>query len=239
MNEIFLLTGDNVKIAANHYCTGHNELIIICPGWFMTKDSRAFKSIADTLSKEFDVIVMDFRGHGKSGGFYTFTSKEDKDIDTVVQYAKTKYAKIFLMGFSLGAGLALIYASKSSDIKSVIAVSPYTNFYKIENHMWHPNAWIPTLFKKFEPLRWLTICPGNPFMKKIKPVDIIDKIKIPVLFIAGDKDKTVYPAHTKTLFNRAVCKKKLEIFTNSIHAEDIFITEPEAFITLCCNWLKD
>lgn len=63
--------------------------------------------------------------------------------------------------------------------------------------MYSPDAWIPTLFHKFEPLRWLSIRAGNPFLKKRKPVDIIQNIKSPTLFIAGEKDPTVLPWHTK------------------------------------------
>ena len=38
----------------------------------------------DCLAKAFDVISLDFRGHGKSSGLYTFTDKEPKDLKTVI-----------------------------------------------------------------------------------------------------------------------------------------------------------
>ena len=77
MEELFLNTKDRVNIALNWYNTGHKSVIIICPGWFMTKDSKAFSLLAEKLSEKLDVIVMDFRGHGRSSGFYTFTSKKE------------------------------------------------------------------------------------------------------------------------------------------------------------------
>ena len=238
MKEVFLKR-DGVSIAVNHYQNGYDDVIIICPGWFMTKDSHAFKMLAETLSDYCDVIVMDFRGHGRSGGMYTFTAKEQLDIEQVVTYAKSLYNRIFIMGFSLGAGLSLIYAAEHSDAAGVIAVSPYTNFYKIENGMWHPNAWIPTIFKKFEPLRWISIRPGYPFYKKINPIDIVNKITVPVLFIAGSKDKTIYSWHTKALFDKAVCRKHFELFENGIHAEDLFMDDEKRFINVCISWIND
>ncbi len=36
------------------------------------------KNVKKTFTGYYDVITMDFRGHGKSGGFYTFTSNEEK-----------------------------------------------------------------------------------------------------------------------------------------------------------------
>ena len=88
MNEKFLYTKDNIKIAINHYESNCDSVVIVCPGWFMTKDSKAFKMLSNDLNKKFDVVTMDFRGHGKSGGAYTFTAKELFDLREVVDYAK-------------------------------------------------------------------------------------------------------------------------------------------------------
>lgn len=237
MQQLFAKTADNVKIAFNLYNTGHKSVVIICPGWFMTKDSKAFSKLAEDLSEKYDVIAMDFRGHGKSGGLYTFTSKELLDLDAVVEFARKNYEKINLAGFSLGGAVVLIYGAQNFDINRIIAVSAPSDFYKIENKMWHPNAWIPT-FKKFEPKRWVSVRPSPVIRKKIKPLDIADKIKAPTLFVAGNEDVTVCPWHTKKLYEKATCPKKLEIFENGIHAEDLFLNEPERFLNLCFNWLE-
>ena len=200
MQEVFLKTLDNIKIAINHYSTNRNSVIIIAPGWFMTKDSKIFKKMSKDLFKTFDIISMDFRGTGKSGSFYTFSAKEEQDLNCVINYAKTRYEKIFVLGFSLGGALSIISGAKNKNINGIIAVSAPTEFYKIENKMYSPDAWIPTLFQKFEPLRWLTIRAGNPFLRKEKPIDLVQKITVPTLFIAGEKDPTVCPWHTQKLF---------------------------------------
>lgn len=199
MIEKFLKTTDNVKIAINHYINSNDEVVILCPGWFMTKDSAVFKKMSKDFTGYYDVITMDFRGHGKSGGFYTFTSNEEKDLDAVIDFAKSIYKKIYLCGFSLGGALVLLHGAKNNDIDKIIAVSAPADFDKIENHMYSPDAWIPTLFQKFEPLRWLTIRAGYPLLSKDKPVDFAANINVPTLFIAGEKDPTVFPWHTKLL----------------------------------------
>lgn len=237
MEKLFTKTTDNVKIAFNLYKKGHRNVVIICPGWFMTKDSKAFSKLAKDLSEYYDIISMDFRGHGKSGGFYTFTAKELLDLDAVIEFAQKNYDKINLIGFSLGGAAVLIYGAQNSNISRIIAVSPPCDFNKIENKMWHPNAWIPTL-KKFEPARWLSVRPSPIVRKKIKPIDIINKIEVPTLFVAGARDVTVCPWHTKKLYEKTTCPKKLEIFENGIHAEDLFLAEPERFLNLCLDWLE-
>ena len=42
MKEIFFKTKDDITIAANHFDNGFEEVVLIIPGWFMTKDSKAF-----------------------------------------------------------------------------------------------------------------------------------------------------------------------------------------------------
>lgn len=237
MQELFIKTVDNVDIALNLYNSAHKSVAIICPGWFMTKDSRSFSEFANRLSKEHDVIAMDFRGHGRSGGFYTFTSKEGNDLKAVVDFAKERYEKVFLIGFSLGGALVLLHGALEGDVDKIIAVSAPEDFDKIENKMWHPNAWIPT-FKKFEPKRWVSIRPSPVIAKKIKPADVVDRIKIPTLFVAGRHDVTVCPWHTEFLYKKALCEKKFVVFENGIHAEDLFLAEPDDFVKLCLDWLQ-
>lgn len=238
--EIFLKTSDGIKIAINLYSKARDSVVIICPGWFMTKDSAIFKKMSEDLFENFDVITMDFRGSGRSRGFYTFSSKEPLDLYCVISYAKKvlEYKNIYLLGFSLGAAVSVICSAKNPDVDKLIAVSVPSDFNKIENRMYSPDAWIPTLFQKFEPLRWFTIRAGNPFLHKIKPIDVVDDISAPTLFVAGDKDPTVHSWHMKALYDKAVCRKVYRLFAKTRHAEDIYHDYPQEFICMCTDWLN-
>ncbi len=239
MKRYQLQTKDRINIALDFYKSGHDELVIVAPGWCMTKASSAFKRISKFFAKYFDVICFDFRGHGKSGGMFTFTAKELMDMDAVIRFARNKnYKNIYLIGFSLGASIAIIYTAKSIFINKLIAVSAPTDFDKIENKMWKKEAWGET-FKKFEFDRFASIRPYPVPLDKIKPIDVIDKIKVPTLFIAGEKDPTVCSWHTKELYNKAVCKKQYKEYEKGCHAEDLFLHFEEDFSKLCLEWFKD
>lgn len=233
-----LTTKDGVSIAYNHYKNNNDAVVIILPGWCMTKDSNAFRQMSEMFFEHFDVITLDFRGHGKSSGLYTFTAVELLDLDCVVRYARKHYNKIYLAGFSLGGAMAVIYSSKSRYINKVIAVSAPYDFSKIENQMWKKEAWLET-FKKFELFRFLSIRPFPFPIKKIKPCNVVHKILAPTLFIAGEKDPTVYSWHTKELFDKATCKKEYKLFENGFHAEDLFLHYKQEFSKLCIDWLEN
>ena len=65
------------------------------------------------------MIAFDFRGHGKSNDVFTWTALEQKDLQAIIAYAKeNKYAKIGVIGFSLGAAIALIEAGCQKNIDS-------------------------------------------------------------------------------------------------------------------------
>ena len=239
MEEIFIKTDDNVKIGINYCKNNLDNLVIVAPGWCMTKDSAAFKAISDMFTERYDVMCIDFRGHGKSSGLFTFTAKEVLDLKAVVDFAKSKnYKSISIAGFSLGAAVALIYAASDKTISKIIAVSAPYDFDKIENHMWKPEAWVET-FRKFELGRFLSIRPDIIPHKKVKPGDIIAEVEAPTLFIAGEKDPTVYPWHTEKLYKESVCKKQYKLFEKGRHAEDLYLHFPKIFRSFCFDWLEE
>ncbi|MBR1753869.1 alpha/beta fold hydrolase [bacterium] len=238
-NSIFLKTIDNVNIAVNWFNNGFDEVVIIAPGWCMTKDSKSFMAISKSFCTNFDVISFDFRGHGKSSGLYTFTSKEIKDLNCIVKFAKAKkYKKIYLIGFSLGAAVSIIYTARNNNaIDKLIAVSAPSEFSKIENQMWRKSAWAET-FKKFELSRFLSIRPRIFPLRKQSPIDLVSKITTPTFFIAGKKDPTVHYWHTELLFNKAVCDKSFKLYDDGYHAEDLFLYFEDDFVNRCVEWLK-
>jgi len=240
MKEVCLTAERNIKIALNHYAkAGRNCVLIICPGCFMSKDAKPFLDMAEAFFKHLDVITMDFRGHGKSGGLFTFSAKEHLDLKSVIDYAKTKYTHIVLLGFSLGAATAIIYTAKHKDINGVIAVSAPTDFEKIENHFLKKEAVIPAM-EKFEFGKSPTLRPGNILLKKIKPAEVASKISpIPILFLSGEKDPIIHQWHAEELFENAREPKSIKTFPGGLHAEELYLKSKEAFLDICLEWCDD
>ncbi len=236
MKTGFVITSDNEKIAFNHYQKNKNEVLIIAHGWSMSKDSAPFLSMSEDFNKNFDVITFDFRGHGKSSGWFTFTSKESKDFNAIIEFAQKKYSKISILGFSLGAALAIIQAANNNNVKALIAISSPSDFYKIENHDWRPESILHTI-SKINIQEKRKVRPGNIFLKKIKPIDVVHKISAPSLFITGGKDLKIYPWHSEVLYNKANCKKSYVLFKDDYHAEDIYLQSRKKFLRICNNWI--
>ena len=237
----FVMTEDGKRIALSHIKGGFSKVIIIAHGIYNNKDTALFRRIAYAFSKEYDVIMFDFRGHGKSSGVFTWTAHEQKDLRAIITYAKENhYTKIGVIGFSLGAAIALIEASCHQNIDSVIAVSTPADTGRINYHFWEKDMWEDLKLNFGAKGRGKGIRPGSMFLQKTRPIDIVDKISpTPVLFIHGEKDWLIKPSHSQRLFDRAKDSKALTIIKDGGHAERMFDAFPDKFMKICLDRFRE
>jgi len=237
----FVLTEDGKRIALTHIKKGFSKVVVIAHGFYNNKDTFLFKGIADAFSKEYDVIVFDFRGHGKSSHTFTWTAHEQKDLLAVTSYAKENhYTKIGVIGFSFGAAIALVEASNYQNIDSLIAVSPPADLGSMDYHFWEKDMWEDLKLNLGVKGRGKGVRPGNPSLEKIRPIDIVDKISpTPVLFLHGERDWLIKPSHSQRLFKKAKEPKALMIIKDGGHAERLFDVFPGQFMKICLDRFRE
>ena len=242
MHSDKLVTNDGVEISYEHFKNGHDSLVIICPGFFNSKANGAIRLSIGLVEDSHDVIIFDFRGHGESGGKFTWTSREALDLEAVLDYAVSQgYKKIGLMGFSLGAAISIIVAARRPEIKSIILVSAPTGFWRMDYNFWEPGM-LSDLKANLE-CKWegKGVRPGSIFLPKIRPIDRIADIKeASILFIHGDRDWVIRDYHSKKLYDAATVKsKKLVIIQKGLHAERLIEEFPERMKELVAGWFKE
>ena len=127
-------TADDVTISVDVYGHGAREAaVIICPGFFQSKDTATFQRMSRALAQDYDVLAMDFRGHGRSSGHFTFSALERADLDAVLAFTQQRYPRIGIIGFSLGAATSIhVVSGNPPHVKTLIAVSPPSSFDDIE-----------------------------------------------------------------------------------------------------------
>jgi pimeloyl-ACP methyl ester carboxylesterase len=235
-----LTTEDDVRIALDHYETGHKNALIVVHGFYNSKNSVLIRQMSEALCDACDVLTLDLRGHGHSGGRFTFTAKEHLDILAVLDFAKLKYQRIGILGLSLGAAAGIVATAKYKGIHTLVCVSPPIQFNKIEFNIFRMGVAENIIYNLFQEGRIGKGCrPGHLWHKRINPIDVIDRIDSPVFFIAGAKDWLIYPWHAKTLYAALKGKKELYVFPEGTHAEYIYRRFPNEFIALIKGWLKE
>lgn len=237
----FLATSDRAKIAYRHYNCGHDKVIIIVHGFYNSKDAVILKRLAENLYADYDVFMFDFRGHGKSSGLYSWTSKEGKDLEAVLDYIDGKYKKIGMIAFSLGGNVAINNLAYDKRVNSLVCVSAASNFNKVDYQFWKldwKGDFAYTLFSS-EGRKGKGFRPGLFWLKKEKPIDNVDKIKIPILYIHGSRDWVIKSWHSQALYDKTQSKKRLVIVKNGPHAEYLLRDNQQEVLQEIRLWFKD
>jgi len=145
MEQFFLTTDDNLKIAADLYETPN-----IPQGWvilihMMPSTKESWKDLAEyLLENNYESIAIDLRGHGRSengpSGYTNFSDEQHQqsilDLKAAVNYLMQNRGasadKINLIGASIGANLSLQYIAENPQFKTAILLSSGLNYRGIE-----------------------------------------------------------------------------------------------------------
>lgn len=199
------------------------------------------KKAVQMLLPEYDVIIFDFRGHGKSTGLYTWSSKEYLDLDAVIDYAGSQhYEHIGILAFSLGAAIAINEAAVRPGIDSMVLVSCPSKFNSIDYHFWEPAMFVDLKDNIESGWEGKGARFSNIFLQKNDPIDSVGRIKHTALFfIHGDDDWVIKARHAKKLYEAAITRKKIEIIKGGYHAERLFQFNYDEMRNSILEWFSE
>ncbi|MET0959956.1 MAG: alpha/beta hydrolase [Psychrobacillus psychrotolerans] len=199
-----------------------NNYVVICHGVTENKiNSLRFVRMFERLG--FNSVVYDHRRHGDSGGKTTsFGFYEKIDLQSIVEAVRERAGQDAVLGIhgeSMGAATTLLYAgSIIDDADFYISDCAFSDF---EQQVYH-------IMTQSTPLRSsLAIRFANLFLKLrdgytlnlVSPIDVIDKIEKPVLFIHSLQDDFILPKMTEDLYEKKQGPKTLKMFDIGEHAK--------------------
>lgn len=131
-NRIRLATVDNDFLDIDTILSNHNTAIILIHGLEGSSQSHYIKRIAKKIKSENDIFVLNLRGCSgvDNTNLYAYHSGKTEDLATLITYISIYYAynSLAIIGYSLGANLALKYIGEQANslpkiIKKCISVS--------------------------------------------------------------------------------------------------------------------
>jgi pimeloyl-ACP methyl ester carboxylesterase len=234
--NLLLASSDGTRIAAEHWFTGREEVVIVAPGFFQSKRTQTFRRIARFLRRRTDVILMDFRGHGDSGGAYHFSAKETDDLVCVARYAAAHHRRVRVLGFSYGGSIALLAQARERLFEGIACVGSPMRARDIEFEWWRRSS-LRSGRRSLERGSGCRI--GSIWSSKEAALDAVRRIgQTPLLFIHGSDDRIVYPRHSVRLRDAAAGPAEARIIPGGGHAEDLFRTHPELMSRILNDWLS-
>ena len=114
-----LTTIDHENLSFQHFKNGGLAVIIIAQGYYNSKQCVVLQQLAAVLGGEYDIFMFDFRGHGKSSGVFTWTSREGDDLRAVLDFIAPQYSKKGLIAFSMGASISINVLANDKRVDSL------------------------------------------------------------------------------------------------------------------------
>lgn len=189
----------------------HAKTIILLHGYPADKGnilpSRLF------LYHNYNLLFIDFRYFGESGGHYSSVGKNEVlDLLAAIRYLHSRgINEVGVWGFSLGGAVALMAAEQTPEIKAIIAESSYASL----NQMVYEYYRIPLLRY---PLGQLTRLWAWIFLQEdiatVSPADSAKKLRIPILLIHSKSDNVISFQNALLLQQALKNNNKTEIIFN-------------------------
>ncbi len=169
------------------------------------EDHIPFFEIADgLLERGYRVVFFDFRYAGESGGdMSTVGAKEQLDMLGAVDYIAEEYDEpISLLGFSMGGSAAILTASQTDKVVSVVSDSAFSDledYLKVNLPVWSdlPNFPFTPMILTIMPL----ITDLDP--KEASPISVLDDVAPrPILFIHNEGDTSIPYEESEMMYDK-------------------------------------
>ena len=237
------VTSDKLKLVGEFFDFGFDRAVIIIPG---RMESGTYSYYFSNAYKEagFNIMAIDNRAHGLSEGKRNCLGlREYKDI---LAWAKLLHdecgqKKIIIFGLCIGSatGLYACLDKESPDyIAGLVAEGMYINFNEsLNNHLIEKHKPIFP-FSQFI-MFFVAMSAHGKSPKKYGPINLIDKMKKPMLFIYSKEDTYSVPEYGQLLYDKCGSnKKRLEWFDHGVHSH-VRIHAPEKYDKVVKEFLRD
>lgn len=171
----------------------------------------------------YNVFLYDSRQHGESeGSFCTYGFYEKYDVSTVINSLvarrNIKVGNIGLFGTSMGAAVAIQAAAVDDRVKAVVAEASFTDLRTISVDYQRRIVKLPWHF-----LRNVAMSRSQKIAKfkarDVSPLEDVQRLRIPILFIHGMEDKFIRYEYSKALYHVAPGPKDLFLVPGASHTD--------------------
>jgi fermentation-respiration switch protein FrsA (DUF1100 family) len=181
----------------------------------------------------YNVLMLDFRAHGESGGEQTSVGYvEHHDVRAALDYLRARgLERVGVMGFSMGAVVAIVSGALCPAIAGVVAESSYARFARPLAQILHDWGYPWPVANLGGELGIRFVARNLGFdAAEAAPVRLIGRISPrPVFIIHGEADPLIPVSEAHALYAAANEPKQLWIAPGAVHDGGAFALYPDEY----------
>jgi dipeptidyl aminopeptidase/acylaminoacyl peptidase len=181
--------------------------------------------LAQILYPAYNVLLLDHRGHGESGGMRTTIGYEERlDVHAAVDVLVGRgLGPVGIFGMSMGGATSILAAAEDERIQVVVADSPYARLRWAVQQSANLRGYPPALTPAIAYLGCLATALHLRYpMEAFDPVEAIERIAPrPLLLMHGTEDEIIPVANAHALFGRAGEPKELWLQDGLMHCRAV------------------
>src|SRR4030042_3314395 len=231
--KIYFKNSDGLKLCGilTRPSIDTKKCIILCHGITVDKEEGViFTNLANKLMENgYVVFRFDFRGHGESEGnsIDLTVSGEKRDLEAAVNFLQNLgYREFGIVAASFGAGATSIFVSENKNIRTLVLWNPIIDYHDLLNPQlpWTKANFGKEAMKRLKKQGYTEIGSrkfkvGKALfseLRKLRPWEGLKNIKMPILFVHGDKDSYV-PYEDSVKYSKLFQNAKLETIEEARH----------------------
>lgn len=177
--------------------------IVLAHGFAAHRRKPAYALLAEHLAAFANVLTVDLRGHGQSGGSCTLGDREAMDVTAAVRAVRDAgHRRVAAVGLSMGATSVLHAAAEGTLIDALVAVSAPAELGAVEtdamaglDDLWR-TPWKRIGFRLVSGVR---LVPPERWRRFPHPHELAGTIGAPLLVVHGEDDHFFDISHAEKL----------------------------------------